>query len=66
LYRAAFYEERVSGQLTSDSVWQLKMEHRRPVFNGLLSIQLRLAEKSDFKPEFDQSYSVAGSWEYRY
>jgi hypothetical protein len=66
LYRASFYDEVVPGQLTSDSVWQLKMEHRRPVLNGLLSIQLRLAEKSALKPEFDQSYSVAGSWEYRY
>lgn len=66
LYRAAFYDEVVAGQLKSDSVWQLKMEHRRPVMKGLLSIQLRLAEKSELRPEFDQSFSVAGSWEYRY
>ena len=66
LYRANYHAEALPGQLTSDSVWQLKMEHRRPVMKGLLSIQLRLAEKSDFRPEFDQSYSVAGSWEYRY
>ncbi|RVU41837.1 capsule assembly Wzi family protein [Rheinheimera riviphila] len=66
LYRAAFYDEKLPGQLASDAVWQLKMEHRRPMMKGLLSIQLRLAEKSDFRPEFDQSFSVAGSWEYRY
>lgn len=66
LYRAAFYDEELPGQLASDAVWQLKMEHRRPMMKGLLSIQLRLAEKSDLKPEFDQSFSVAGSWEYRY
>jgi hypothetical protein len=53
-------------QLSSDTVWQLKMEHRRPLLQGLLSIQLRVAEKSEIRPEFDQSYSVAGSWEYRF
>lgn len=66
LYRTDFYNETVSGQLGSDAIWQLKLEHRRPLFNGLFSVQLRLAEKSDVRPDFDQSYNVAGSWEYRY
>jgi len=66
LFRANFYAAMPEGQLSSDSLWQLKMEHRRPLFNGLLSLQLRLAEKSDLKPEFDHSYQLAGSWEYRY
>ena len=70
LYRAHFYDgtltSTLTNQLTSDAVWQLKMEHRRPIFKGLLSIQLELAEKSKLRPEFDHSYRLAGSWEYRY
>jgi len=66
LYRADVYAETMVNQLSSDTVWQLKMEHRRPLLQGLLSIQLRVAEKSEIRPEFDQSYSVAGSWEYRF
>lgn len=66
LYRADLSAETMTGQLSSDALWQLKMEHRRPLFQGLLSLQLRLAEKSELRPEFAQSFSIAGSWEYRY
>ncbi len=66
LYRASFYAQTAPGQLSSDNIWQLKLEHRRPLLSGLLTVQVGVAEKSAFKAHFDQSYQLSGSWEYRY
>lgn len=52
--------------LNSDSSWQLKLQHQRPLFNGLLQLQSRFLQKSPLRPEQDKSLSVAASWEYRY
>jgi len=49
-----------------DSSWQLKLEHRRGLFDGLLSLQLRYLQKSPLRPELDHQVSAAGSWEYRF
>ena len=50
----------------SDTSWQLKLEHRRGLFDGLLSLQLRYLQQSPLRPELDRQVSAAGSWEYRF
>ncbi|WP_031566923.1 capsule assembly Wzi family protein [Rheinheimera texasensis] len=50
----------------SDSSWQLKLEHRRGLFDGLLSLQLRYLQQSPLRPELDHQVSAAGTWEYRF
>lgn len=50
----------------SDSSWQLKLEHRRGLFDGLLSLQLRYLQQSPLRSELDQQVSAAGTWEYRF
>lgn len=50
----------------SDSSWQVKLEHRRGLFDGLLSLQLRYLQQSPLRPELDHQVSAAGSWEYRF
>lgn len=50
----------------SDTSWQLKLEHRRGLFDGLLSLQLRYLQQSPLRPELDHQVSAAGSWEYRF
>ena len=50
----------------SDSSWQVKFEHRRGLFAGLLSLQLRYLQQSPLRPELDRQVSAAGSWEYRF
>lgn len=52
--------------LNSDSSWQLKLQHQRPLFSGLLQLQSRFLQKSPLRPELEKSLSVAASWEYRY
>ncbi|HCU64442.1 MAG TPA: hypothetical protein DF774_01640 [Rheinheimera sp.] len=52
--------------LQSDSSWQLKLQHQRPLFSGLLQLQSRFLQKSPLRPELEKSLSVAASWEYRY
>lgn len=52
--------------LYSDRMWQLKLEHRRPLLRGLVTLQLRLAEKTTVRPGFDQSAEFGGDWEYRF
>jgi len=49
-----------------DSSWQLKIEHRRSLFDGLLSLQLRYLQKSPLRPELEHSLSAGGTWEYRF
>ncbi len=53
-------------QQQSDSSWQLKLEHRRGLWDGLLSLQLRYLQKSPLRPELDESLSAGGTWEYRF
>lgn len=52
--------------LQSDSSWQFKLQHQRPLFSGLLQLQSRFLQKSPLRPELEKSLSVAASWEYRY
>ncbi len=58
---ARYYQAAVS-----DTSWQLKLEHRRGLFDGLLSLQLRYLQQSPLRPELDHQVSAAGSWEYRF
>ena len=50
----------------ADSSWQLKLEHRRGLWAGLLSLQLRYLQQSPLRPELDHQVSAAGTWEYRF
>lgn len=46
--------------------WQLRLEYRQPLFNGLLSIEGRAFDKSP-QPELQiKRGSLAASWEYRF
>lgn len=46
--------------------WQLRLEYRQPLFNGLLSIEGRVFDKSP-QPELQiKRGSLAASWEYRF
>ncbi len=47
LYLANYYD--TAGN--SEQSWQAKAEHRRPFFNGLLSLQLRYLDQSPLLPE---------------
>lgn len=52
--------------LDKDRSFQLQLEHRRPLFAGLLQLQSRFLQKSPLRPELKKSLSMAASWEYRY
>lgn len=55
----------VSDSSTVDN-WQLRLEYRQPLLNGLLSIEGRLFDKSP-QPELNiKRSSLAATWEYRY
>ena len=55
----------VSESSTVDN-WQLRLEYRQPLLNGLLSIEGRLFDKSP-QPELHiKRGSLAATWEYRY
>jgi len=61
LYRATYY------QLGSGfRSWQLKGEHRRPLLNGLLSVQARYLQPSPILVEGGDRLALAGTWEYRF
>lgn len=46
--------------------WQLRLEYRQPLFNGLLSIEGRVFDKSP-QPELNiKRGSLAATWEYRF
>jgi hypothetical protein len=46
--------------------WQLRLEYRQPLFNGLLSIEGRVFDKSP-QPELQiKRGSLAATWEYRF
>lgn len=46
--------------------WQLRLEYRQPLFNGLLSIEGRVFDKSP-QPQLDiKRGSIAATWEYRF
>ena len=46
--------------------WQLRLEYRQPLFNGLLSIEGRAFDKSP-EPELRvKRGSLAATWEYRF
>lgn len=46
--------------------WQLRLEYRQPLFNGLLSIEGRVFDKSP-QPEMQiKRGSLAATWEYRF
>ncbi len=46
--------------------WQLRLEYRQPLFNGLLSIEGRVFDKSP-QPELHiKRGSIAATWEYRF
>lgn len=46
--------------------WQLRLEYRQPLFNGLLSIEGRVFDKSP-QPELKiKRGSLAATWEYRF
>ncbi|MBZ9611477.1 capsule assembly Wzi family protein [Rheinheimera maricola] len=46
--------------------WQLRLEYRQPLFNGLLSIEGRVFDKSP-QPELNiKRGSLATTWEYRF
>ena len=46
--------------------WQLRLEYRQPLLNGLLSIEGRLFDKSP-QPDLNiKRGSLAATWEYRY
>lgn len=46
--------------------WQLRLEYRQPLFNGLLSIEGRVFDKSP-EPELQiKRGSIAATWEYRF
>lgn len=62
LYLADYYD--VTGN--SEQSWQVKAEHRRPVFNGLLSLQLRYLEKSPLLVAGANQFGAATTWEYRF
>ena len=46
--------------------WQLRLEYRQPLFDGLLSIEGRIFDKSP-QPELNiKRGSLAATWEYRF
>lgn len=47
------------------SALQLKAEHRRPLFEGLLSLQVRYLESSPLLVEGGSHAAIAATWEYR-
>ena len=58
------------GRFVSDSAdlhnWQLRLEYRQPLFNGLLSVEGRVFDKSP-QPELNiKRGSLAVTWEYRF
>ncbi len=62
LYLANYYD--TAGN--SEQSWQAKAEHRRPFFNGLLSLQLRYLDQSPLLPEGADEVAAATTWEYRF
>ncbi|WP_337842901.1 capsule assembly Wzi family protein [Rheinheimera sp.] len=61
LYRATYYDEGAGSHS-----WQLKTEHRRPLLNGLLSLQLRYLQDSPLLVAGGDNLAAAGTWEYRF
>jgi len=61
MYFADYYQHDLKEQS-----WQVKTEHRRPLFDGLLSLQLRYVDKSPLLPEDASKFALAGTWEYRF
>ncbi|MBU1311776.1 MAG: capsule assembly Wzi family protein [Gammaproteobacteria bacterium] len=58
------------GRFVSDTTalhnWQLRLEYRQPLFNGLLSLEGRVFDKSP-QPELKiKRASLAATWEYRF
>lgn len=46
--------------------WQLRLEYRQPLFNGLLSIEGRVFDKSPQPELLIKRASLAATWEYRF
>ena len=61
LLRGAFFYE--NSRLQN---WQLRLEYRQPLFNGLLSVEGRVFDKSPQPERSIKRGSLAATWEYRF
>lgn len=65
-WAATLLRGRFVGETNTLHNWQLRLEYRQPLFNGLLSIEGRVFDKSP-QPELKiKRGSIAATWEYRF